>query len=107
VNNGAGEFQLSQHFHAHFKPPFSSFNVNLVDVSGEGLVDIVFWNEKSGFSVSLNEGGGTFRGPYHFAVNMSASRATYGDFDHDGDTDIVAASPTRDALFYLENFFVD
>ena len=109
LNDGTGHLDLSDHFHAHFETISSGFNFHLVDISGEGLVDIVFVNDTTGISISLNNGDGTFRGPYHFAVNSRtmANTPTFGDFDKDGDTDIVAATVTQDALFYLENRYVE
>jgi hypothetical protein len=63
----------------------------------------------TGISVSLNDGDGTFRGPFHFAVtvNTDGRSGMFGDFDEDGDADIVGKTPEDDAVIYLENRYVE
>ncbi len=101
-NTGSGALHERHRFEAHFDP-FAEFH--LVDISGDGLVDIIAMSSATGLSAALNTGDGTFRGPYHFAVPSStaANSPTFGDFDEDGDTDIAAAAATKDAVIYLEN----
>ncbi len=106
VNDGTGHFQLSQQFSIHRLIPISAAEVYVVDLSGDGMDDIVAMSDGAGLSVSIAEGDGMFRGPYHFATN-TGFRAAFGDHDEDGDMDIAATSATSDGVVYLENRTVD
>jgi FG-GAP-like repeat len=84
------------------------FHVYAIDVNNDGLTDIV----QSGiipsatnafFTVSINNGDGTFKPPVSYTVNAGTWPAlTWGDFNKDGKVDIAFALPgTNDVALYL------
>lgn len=86
------------------------FHVYAVDVNNDGLTDIV----QSGiipnattafFTVSINNGDGTFAPPVSYTVNAGTWPAlTWGDFNKDGKVDIAFALPGTDQVaIYLGN----
>jgi len=86
------------------------FHVYAVDVNNDGLTDIV----QSGiipnattafFTVSINNGDGTFRPPVSYTVNAGTWPAlAWGDFNNDGKVDIAFALPgTNQVAIYLGN----
>jgi hypothetical protein len=86
------------------------FHVYAIDVNNDGLTDIV----QSGiipnattafFTVSINNGDGTFRPPVSYTVNAGTWPAlAWGDFNNDGNVDIAFALPgTNQAAIYLGN----
>jgi hypothetical protein len=95
------------------------YYVDAVDVNNDGLTDIVQSGLIPGntstangfFTVSINNGNGTFRPPVTYPVNWQPITGgawwpplTWGDFNNDGKLDIAFALPgTNQIAIYLGN----
>jgi hypothetical protein len=86
------------------------FHVYSIDVNNDGLTDIVQPGIIPGattafFTVSINNGDGTFRPPVSYTVNAGTRPAlASGDFNNDGKVDIAFALPgTNEVAVYLGN----
>lgn len=93
INNGDGTFQAPVSA-VDLGTFFGSSSVVLADVDGDGDLDLsaVIGFATSEVFVSLNNGNGTFQPPQQFAAGTNgASDLVAGDFDGDGDIDIVVA----------------
>jgi hypothetical protein len=87
--------------------PFHDYSI---DVNNDGLTDIVQPGIIPGattafFTVSINNGDGTFRPPVSYTVNAGTRPAlASGDFNNDGKVDIAFALPgTNEVAVYLGN----
>jgi len=120
LNDGHGTFQPHLLFKAP-SPTFGSSGIELVDLDQDGDMDILLTN---GDAVDLEstmvrpyhgvqwlENRGNLNFTYHPLLQLyGAYRALPGDFDGDGDIDIVVTSllndwgdPARKSLIWLEN----
>jgi enediyne biosynthesis protein E4 len=70
----------------------STRSVNLVDVDGDGLLDIVTTHRASGIAVFRNLGGREFDQVPLRGVGAPAYSMSWGDLDADGDLDLATAS---------------
>ena len=69
------------------------FNVKLVDVDGDGDLDLLVANNGSAtVSVRLNNGTGAFSGGSEVSVGPGPRNLAVGDVDGDGDVDLVTAN---------------
>ncbi len=103
-NDGNGTFSVTQEFIA---PEISMTNdMHLRDMDADGFLDIICVTENSGPVIHLNDGKGDFSNWAWYAASAPTSSFNIGDFDLDGDTDIL--SPWRDGhgfgeIVLLEN----
>jgi hypothetical protein len=123
LNDGAGGFRRETIFSAN-EPAFGSTGIQLVDLDGDGDLDVLYTNGDAFDSFYLRpfhsirwlENRGVFPFEDHrLAVVPGVHRALACDLDGDGDLDIAAASllPDRmqdqearsefDSLLWLEN----
>ena len=79
-----------------------SWSIESVDVNGDGLADVITSN---GTTLMVHFNNGT-SDPYSASASISQSSAgsiiydvASGDIDHDGDIDIVVATPSTNKLF--------
>jgi hypothetical protein len=68
--------------------------VSIVDINNDGQLDLVMYSQSDSDAVFLlNTGAGSFGAPQHFATGVGPfNRVASGDFDRDGDTDLVFAN---------------
>jgi hypothetical protein len=122
LNDGAGGFRRETIFAAN-EPAFGSSGIQLVDLDGDGDLDVLYSNgdtfdsfyPKPFHSLRWLENRGTFPFEDHFLAAMTGvQKALATDLDGDGDLDIVACAllPERfhsrqpksefDSLIWLE-----
>ena len=118
-NDGHGNFSAPPRVLARFPPVYGSMYFALHDFNGDGHEDIVYVNGDNfdysrvlkpyhGVRILENDGHNNFTERYFFPV-YGAARAEVGDFDGDGDPDIVVTSNFADpahaerGIVFLEN----
>ena len=110
-NNGQGTFSsLST---AGFTAPLAAGRVSVGDFDGDGDADILYQTGSNGtaFEFARSNGDGTFTltsiGASPFAglslIDHSGSNYRVGDFDGDGDLDILTAAAGSRGTIYLQN----
>ncbi|QDT09526.1 FG-GAP repeat domain-containing protein [Stieleria marina] len=109
INDGTGKFEDHVLYQAP-DPAYGSSGIELVDMDGDGDLDVLYTNgdsfdrgPKPYHSVQWLENQGSFPYQHHsLALMPGVLNATAGDFDGDGDQDVVAVSllakPVRDSL---------
>ena len=122
LNQGDGSFQ-KQTIHAAGDPAFGSSSIQIVDMDGDGDVDVLYTNGDMfdsflikpyhGIQWLENKGGFPFI-PHRLTAFPGVHRAVAGDLDGDGDLDVVACAflpasvresslgKNRDSLIWLE-----
>ena len=89
LGNGNGTFQAPQ----TFGPGSNALSVELADLSGNGIQDIVMANAGGNtVSVMLGNGNGTFQAPQSFSAGSAPFATAIGDVNGDGKPDIVEAN---------------
>ena len=100
INKGKGTFERQSVFQAS-DPAYGSSGLQLVDMDGDGDLDVLYTNGDSVDSYKIKtyhgiqwlENKGTFPFVHHHLAAMpGAQRAVAGDLDGDGDLDVVAVS---------------
>jgi FG-GAP-like repeat len=93
LNDGKGHFHTGS---SYGRPEWATRNVTVVDLNGDGLVDIVVANRgnKSSNYICLNKGKGQFDTTCTAFSTESATTIAAADFNHDGLIDL--AVPHRD-----------
>lgn len=66
--------------------------VAVADLSGDGLPDVASVGRDGFLGAAVNQGDGTFRPPYTFALPNFATTMAMADVDGDGDPDVVVSS---------------
>jgi len=66
-------------------------DAKLVDLNGDGILDIVIVFGVSGVRVYLGQGLGTFASPASYAASTQPESVEFGDFNDDGYLDVVVA----------------
>jgi hypothetical protein len=100
LNTGAGAF-TSRTLYAAPHPAFGSSGIQLVDLDGDGKLDVLLTNGDvydspllkpyHGVTWLRNTGDDPFE-PHHLGALYGAHRALAGDVDGDGDLDVIATS---------------
>ncbi|WP_442510014.1 FG-GAP repeat domain-containing protein [Novipirellula sp. SH528] len=99
INDGKGQFKSELLWGAP-NPAYGSSGIQVVDLDGDGDVDVLYTNgdsfdrgAKPHHSVQWLENEGTYPWKHHHLCNMpGAMAAQAGDFDGDGDIDVIATS---------------
>lgn len=99
INDGQGNFK-SELLWAAPNPAYGSSGIQVVDLDGDGDVDVLYTNgdsfdrgAKPHHSVQWLENEGVYPWKHHHLCNMpGAMAAQAGDFDGDGDMDVIATS---------------
>lgn len=105
-NDGKGNFAGTPKVLARFPPVYGSMYFAMHDFNGDGAPDIVYVNGDNfdysrvlkpyhGVRILENDGHDNFRERFFFPI-YGAARAEVGDYDGDGDLDIVATSNFAD-----------
>ena len=87
LNNGQGNFQQALELEAG-----NTEAVALGDVTGDGLVDILFGNFGEANQVWVNNGNGTFSDSGQRLGNAPTDDIVLSDVDADGDLDLIVAN---------------
>jgi hypothetical protein len=77
-------------------------DIGLIDVTGDGLSDIVFTGEMSVVSVLQSLGGGSFGPQQTFPTRESPGRMDFGDVNGDFHTDIAVAHGSTVGVFFSD-----
>lgn len=77
----------------------------LVDVNGNGVLDLVTANSGAGNSIAvlLGNGNGTFAAATSYTVGNAPNAVIAGDFDRDNDPDLVVVNSSSDNVAILRN----
>jgi len=119
ANDGHGNFSAPPRVLARFPPVYGSMYFALHDFNGDGPPDIVYVNGDNfdysrvlkpyhGVRILENDGHNNFTERYFLPV-YGAARAEVGDFDDDGDLDLLVTSNFADpahaerGIVFLEN----
>ena len=97
---GTGKFKKAALYPTGAATGAQEMQVYLVDVTGDGKLDIVISNSDGSISVLVNKGNGTFAAPVLITsldtLTQEDDQLTFADFNGDGKMDIgVAANPAR------------
>ncbi|KAI9549902.1 putative copper homeostasis protein cutC like protein [Daphnia sinensis] len=119
INQGGGKF-LEKAF-VRFHPAFGSSDFRYEDINGDGHLDLILVNGNNadlsqilksyhGVRVFLNDGDGKFEENWFYPLH-GASGIEVGDFDQDGDMDLVVLSffpdpnqrPRQDLMYFRQD----
>ncbi len=87
-NDGNANFSVSQEFTAIEERVHGT--IHAVDIDADADLDLICAAEWGGVIVHLNDGFGDFSNKVWYASNAPAEDLAFGDFDLDGDTDIIS-----------------
>ncbi len=107
INNGAGGFNAATNY-----PSDTAGSLAVGDFNGDNHPDLavsgaagVVNSSIDGIAVFTNKGNGEFNAPITFTVGSSSSHATVGDFNGDGEDDVLTSSPFSASVGVLLNNF--
>jgi FG-GAP-like repeat/Abnormal spindle-like microcephaly-assoc'd, ASPM-SPD-2-Hydin/FG-GAP repeat len=93
---GTGKFKKAAFYPTGAASTAQEMQIYLVDVNGDGALDIVISNSDGSISVLLNKGKGTFGAPNVItgleSLTEENNPLTFADFNGDGKMDIAAAA---------------
>ncbi len=84
LSNGDGTFTPGQQYVIYSSP-----NISLADVNGDGNLDVVVTSSSSNLLVFLGKGDGTFQNAIFGPYNSYNTLPAIGDFNQDGKMDIA------------------
>ena len=88
LNDGAGNFTPSGPLLAGIGP----FDVHVFDMTGDGISDLVSFNNAGYLAILPGLGGGTFGTALNFGLFGAPLALVIGDFDGDGRSDLLVVS---------------
>jgi hypothetical protein len=98
LGNGDGTFQPATRTGL-----FTGIDLVLVDLDGDGVLDVAAADAKTDVQVLLGLGKGALGAPTAFAAGKTPTAVTYGDFDRDGRMDLAAANIDSENVTVLLN----
>jgi hypothetical protein len=103
-NMGNGYFGDAQAYGIPGGSAFSGYQVATADFNGDGKPDIfVTDSQLNSVSVLLNNGDGTFAAAQTYSVGGSPTALAVGDFNRDGNLDLVTANANSTVSVLLNN----
>ncbi len=97
LGNGNGTFQPEVDFATDISPS----SVNVVDLNGDGKVDLALSGIGNSVGILLGNGDGSFRPHQEFGVGRGPLSLVAGDFNGDGKVDIATANAFGDTVSLL------
>jgi len=101
-NDGSGVFTVT----ATYAPAILGQDISGGDLDGDGDVDLVCtdgWGSSSNVHVMLNNGSGSFSGPFNYSAGSWARGVAIRDVDNDGCQDIIVADAGNNDVTVLYN----
>jgi len=94
LGNGNGTFQPEVDYATDISPS----SVNVVDLNGDGKVDLALGGIGNSVGILLGNGDGSFRPHHEFGVGRGPLSLVAGDFNGDGKVDIATANAFGDTV---------
>jgi len=101
-NNGSGVFTVF----ATYAPAILGQNLSGGDIDADGDIDLVMtdgWGSGTNVRVMLNNGNGSYSGPYTYTAGTWARGVAIKDVDNDGDLDLGVTNAGNDNISILSN----
>ncbi len=101
-NNGSGVFTVF----ATYAPAILGQNLSGGDIDADGDIDLVMtdgWGSGTNVRAMLNNGNGSYSGPYTYTAGTWARGIAIEDVDNDGDLDLGVTNAGNDNISILSN----
>ncbi|MFT3771018.1 MAG: VCBS repeat-containing protein [Minicystis sp.] len=95
MNQGGGTFAAAAEYPLESWATITTNTVTLVDLDGDGLLDVAQVDGNGHVHVRLNQGGGVLGSALSFAAGDRGYGIAAGDLDGDGHPDLAIANQTR------------